>query len=89
MDKTTTLRVRTSTRDRVRTLGAARGQTSDGVVKEALELLEKETFWVAWQSAQDAATPAEHAEEQAEQEAWDRASAHDLQASERSARADR
>ncbi len=89
METTTTLRVRASTRDRVRALGAQRRETSDAVVDAALDLLEKETFWAAWQAAQDAVTAEERAEEQSELEAWDRASAYDLQAGEGPDRADR
>ncbi len=86
METTTTLRVRVRTRDRVKALGAATGQTSDAVVEQALGLLEKETFWAAWQAAQTSATPEDRAQEQAELEPWDRASAHDLAASERADR---
>lgn len=76
VDETTTLRVRTATRDRVRALGRQRQQSADAVVATALELLEKETFWAAWQAAQ--ASSPEHAEERAEIALWDRASAVDL-----------
>jgi len=47
-------------------------------VATAVALLEKETFWAAWQAAQESMPPEERAAEQAELAIWDRASAVDL-----------
>ena len=83
MDKTTTLRVRSSTRDRVKALGQQTRQTSDAVVAKAVELYEREQFWAAWEAAQAAMTPEERAQDATEMEPWDRASAADQLAQER------
>lgn len=89
MDETTTLRVRSSTRDRVRALGQQTRQTSDAVVARAVELYERETFWAAWDAAQQSTTPEERAQDAAEMAPWDRASAADQLAREREDHADR
>lgn len=86
MDTTTTLRVRTSTRDRVRALGQQTHQSSDAVVATAVELYEREMFWAAWEAAQAATTPEERARDAAEMGPWDRASTADLLAHERADR---
>ena len=86
MEETTTSRVRSSTRDRVRALGRETRQTADAVVTRALELHEREAFcWQAWERAQQERTPQEQAQDEAEVAVWDRASSLDHEQRERRA----
>lgn len=88
MDETTTPRVRSSTRDRVRDLGQQTRQSADAVVARAVELYEREMFWASWDRVHAAMPPQEQAEEAAGIAPWDRASAADLLAGEGHDRAD-
>jgi predicted transcriptional regulator len=44
----TTIKVSVTTRDRIRALGEIAQQTADGVVAAALDALERDQFWTAY-----------------------------------------
>lgn len=70
----TTIKVSSSTRDRVNAVGAATDQTADQVVAHALEEYERTLFWRAYGLAAEAASAdiSAAAEEGAERGLWDR-----------------
>ncbi len=73
-DVATTIKLSTSTRNRVNAVGARTGQTADQVVGRALEEYERALFWQAYAAAADAvaADPQAAADVRAEHDLWDR-----------------
>ncbi|MFT3852091.1 MAG: hypothetical protein QM733_05050 [Ilumatobacteraceae bacterium] len=75
----TTIKVATSTRDRVNKLGARTRQTADQVVSRALEEYERALFWTEFAAAADAVAddPEVATAEAVEAGLWDAVTARD------------
>lgn len=76
----TTIKVSTTTRDRLKVLGEELQASADEVVTSALKELERKRFWQAYERAHAAEQADPEAVEQAarERQAWVRASMADL-----------
>jgi hypothetical protein len=58
MGSTTTVKVSTATRDRIKSAGMAMRLTADEVINSALEALERDRLWESWRSAAASSSPA-------------------------------
>ncbi len=69
-DRVTTMKITTTTRDRIRAHASA-GEALEDVVVRALDTYEAAQFWVRAEAWAAAETPAERAERKASEAEWD------------------
>lgn len=66
----TTLRVSSHTRDRINALRAHTAQSTDELLRHALDAYERNEFWEGMRETQAALTPEQRAQEVEERRAW-------------------
>jgi predicted DNA-binding protein len=67
----TTLRVSVETRDRVNALRHDTGQSTDELLRRALDAYERALFWEGMRRAHAALTPQQRAQEDADRRSWE------------------